>query len=144
MYQKNFAQAVAFISALCLAVGHAVASMNGGCVCCCTLTYAKGKAHFYSMVLFSMAWFVFPTTVLVAFVLLRHLWTTLMTNLIDFRASFLISMIFFLSGAYINSFHTSTTFFAYDYDLRRCFTVKSYVYLGKFDLFVLLFSCQCL
>ena len=47
------------------------------------------------------------------------------------RIFFWLAEVIYLCGAYINDYHTSQTVFEYDYDLRKCFKVKPYVYIGE-------------
>lgn len=99
-YQKQVVKLILFIGAGCLCFSQILLATLGGCVCCVTLQYSPGTAHRWSMVLFGLSWIFF--------------W---------------LAELIYLSGAYINDYHTSQTVFEYDYDLRKCFKVKPFVYI---------------
>lgn len=98
-YQRQRARLAALAAASCLTLGHVMITILSGCVCCCSLVYARGTAHAWSMSLFALAWL-----------------------------CFLSAQVCFLSGAFINDYHTSRTFFQYDFDLRECFRTRTYAY----------------
>eukprot|EP00270_Netrium_digitus_P015834 TRINITY_DN5601_c0_g1_i1.p1 TRINITY_DN5601_c0_g1~~TRINITY_DN5601_c0_g1_i1.p1 ORF type:complete len:249 (-),score=39.45 TRINITY_DN5601_c0_g1_i1:245-991(-) len=98
-YQHSLVKMVAFGGACANALGQMLISMLGGCVYCCTPVYHPGIALNASMLLFTLSWL-----------------------------AFFASQVCLLSGAFINEFHTSTTIFLYDYDLRQCFVPKPLVY----------------
>eukprot|EP00271_Cylindrocystis_brebissonii_P001014 TRINITY_DN11262_c0_g1_i1.p1 TRINITY_DN11262_c0_g1~~TRINITY_DN11262_c0_g1_i1.p1 ORF type:complete len:224 (+),score=27.59 TRINITY_DN11262_c0_g1_i1:323-994(+) len=98
-YQSSRAHLVAWICSWVLVAMQLLVTIISGCVCCCTLTYARGWAHNWSMILGLFTWI-----------------------------TFFAGELCFLSGAYINKYHTSQTIFEYDYDVRRCFKTRAHVY----------------
>lgn len=97
-FQKHLAKLVALVGAGALLLGQLLAGMFGGCVCCTGLMYARGQAHRWAVILFTLSW-----------------------------ASFFVAEACLLSAAFMNDFHTSETHFELDFDIRHCYTARPVV-----------------